>query len=154
MHELSLFSLILKQTRTWKFLGAFAVVFLICSFLLWITDPSLITYMDALWYSFMLVTTVGFGDLTATNLISRLISVFLGLYGVVAIGFICGVGASWLFEKVREGRGEPVAMMIHQLEHLEDLDDTQLAAIQQKARNLSSATKPSPVDGTMQPSSE
>ncbi len=138
MNEVSLFALILKQTKTWKFLGAFAITFLICTLLLWLVDPSLKTYMDALWYGFMLVTTVGFGDLTATNLISRLISVFLGLYGVLAIGFICGVGASWLFEKIREGRGESVARMIDQLEHLEDLDDHQLAAIQQRAQKITS----------------
>lgn len=136
MKEINLFALILRQTKTVRFLASFACVFVICTLLLWWLDPSLETYGDAIWYGFMLVTTIGFGDLKAVTLSSRLVSVFLGLYGILAIGFICGVGASWLFEKVRAQKGESVALMLHQLEHLEDLDDEQIRSLQSRARQI------------------
>lgn len=139
MKEISLFALILKQTKTVRFLLSFAAVFVICSLLLWLTDPGLKTWGDAIWYSFMLVTTIGFGDLTAATLTSRLISVFLGLYGVLAIGFICGVGASWLDEKVRGS--ESVALMLSQLEHLEDLSDDQVQDLSDRIASLPSSAK-------------
>lgn len=133
MKELSLFALIMKQTRMKRFLLSFGVVFLICTLLIWAFDPDMQTWWDAIWYGFMLVTTTGFGDLTVSTLPARLVSVVLGLYGILVIGFICGVGASWLYEKVREGHDESIARMIDQLEHLDTLDDDQIAKLQEKA---------------------
>ncbi len=126
MKVISLFSLILKQTHTRRYLTAFVGFFLVATLLLWLTDPDLHSWWDAIWYGFMLVTTIGFGDLKATTLVSRLISVVLGLNGILTMGFLCGVGASWLFETVRLGQGESIARMLDQLEHLEDLDDDQI----------------------------
>lgn len=138
MKEISLFALILKQTKTVRFLLSFVIVFLVCTLLLWVCDPSLESYGDAIWYGFMLVTTIGFGDLHATTLSSRLISVFLGLYGVTAIGFICGAGASWLYEKVKGD--ESIALMLHQLEHVDVLDDQAIDTLQ-KHLNLKPDTQ-------------
>ena len=37
------------------------------------------SFGDALWYSFAVVTTIGFGDVVATTLVGRIITVILGL---------------------------------------------------------------------------
>lgn len=139
MREISLFALIMRQTRMKRFLLSFAAAFLICTLLIWLTDPDMSSWWDAIWYGFMLVTTTGFGDLTVTSLPARLISVFLGLYGILVTGFICGVGASWLYEKVREGHDESIARMIDQLEHLDQLSDRQIRHLQKKARRVLAA---------------
>ena len=46
---------------------------------------------DSLWYCFTVVTTIGFGDLTAKTLIGRVVSVFLGMYGIVAVAVITSI---------------------------------------------------------------
>lgn len=129
MKSISLFSLILKQTRTGKFLLSFAAVFVLCTLAMWMLDPSIKTLGDAIWFGFMLVTTTGFGDLTVTTPAARIVAAILGLYGVLTIGFICGVGTSWLFEKFRAGRNDSVSMMLYQLEHLDTLSDEQITAL-------------------------
>lgn len=140
MKEISLFSLIFRQTHMRSYLLAFIPVFLVCCGLIWALDKEITSYGDALWYGFMLVTTIGFGDLTVTSPLARIVSVFLGLYGILMIGFICGVGASWLFEKVRSSRGESVSLMLYQLEHLETLSDEQVAHLQKQVRDLKPQT--------------
>lgn len=139
MNSFNLFLLILKQTKTLRFLSSFSVVFIICTILLRILDPkSLPTYADALWFGFMTVTTIGFGDFTVVTIPARLVTVFLGIYGIFATGFICGVGASWLFEKVRERKNESVSYMVYQLEHLDDLSEEQIADLKNSIQKLQS----------------
>lgn len=142
MKTADLFLLIFRQTRMKKFLISFVIVFLVCSVLMMIFDPDMKNLGDALWFGFMLVTTTGFGDLTVANPIARIVAVFLGLYGIVFFGFITGVGASWLFEKVRDTHDESVAHMLFQLEHLEDLSDEQISSLQKKAIALQKEPHP------------
>ncbi len=136
MKSLTLFSLILKQTHTRQFLRSFMIAYVLCCLVLhWIDPIDLPTYGDAFWFGFIVFTTIGLGDYTVTTLPARLVTVFLGIYGILAIGFICGVGASWLFEKARERRNESVSLMLYQLEHLDELSDEQLDTLKQRLKN-------------------
>ena len=53
------------------------------SFLLYYFEPGMENFNDALWYCFAIVTTIGFGDLTAVTDFGRILSVILGIYGIV-----------------------------------------------------------------------
>lgn len=145
MKNIDLFAIILRQTKTVRFLVSFAVVFTILSLLIMAVDPNINTLSDAIWFGFMVVTTIGFGDLTVASLLGRLLTVMLGLYGILAIGFITGVGASWLFEKVKENGSGSVTSMVYQLEHLDQLSDEQIQSlsdkVEQTATNLSTLKK-------------
>ena len=50
-----------------------------------------INYKDALWYCFALVTTIGFGDITAVTDLGRTISVVLGIYGIIVVALITSI---------------------------------------------------------------
>lgn len=49
------------------------------------------SFGDALWYCFAVVTTIGFGDVVATTLIGRIITVILGLYGLIVVAVITSI---------------------------------------------------------------
>ncbi|MBF0578464.1 two pore domain potassium channel family protein [Erysipelotrichaceae bacterium RD49] len=129
MKNIDLFAIILRQTKTVHFLVSFIFVFTILSLLIMVVDPNINTVSDAVWLGFMVVTTIGFGDLTVSSLLGKLLTVLLGLYGILAIGFITGVGASWLFEKVKENGTGSVTSMVYQLEHLDELSDEQIQSL-------------------------
>lgn len=132
MKNLELFALIFRQTHVARFLGGFAVFFLVACTAMWLLDPSIDTFWNGLWFGFMVITTIGFGDFTVTSWITRLIAACLGIYGILLSGFVCGIGATYLFEKIRIGREESVSEMIWQLEHLDRLDDTQIQKLKKK----------------------
>lgn len=48
-------------------------------------------FADALWYCFTVVTTIGFGDLVATTMVGRIVSVVLGIYGIIAVAVITSI---------------------------------------------------------------
>ena len=49
------------------------------------------SFGDALWYCFAIVTTIGFGDITAITLPGRILSVILGLYGLIVVALITSI---------------------------------------------------------------
>ena len=54
-------------------------------------EDTFTNFGDSLWYTFAVVTTIGFGDFTALTPIGRVISVILGLYGIVAVAVITSI---------------------------------------------------------------
>lgn len=54
-------------------------------------EESVPTFGDGLWYAFAIVTTIGFGDFAATTLVGRIVTVFLGIYGIIVVAVITSV---------------------------------------------------------------
>jgi uncharacterized membrane protein (DUF106 family) len=61
------------------------------SLILMSLEPEMTTFGDALWYCFAVVTTIGFGDIKAVTLIGRLLSVILGMYGIIVVAVITSI---------------------------------------------------------------
>ena len=54
-------------------------------------EPTIPTFGDGLWYSFAVVTTIGFGDFAAQTTIGRIVTVFLGIYGIIVVAVITSI---------------------------------------------------------------
>ena len=50
-----------------------------------------IHYMNALWYCFSVITTIGFGDIVVASPICRILTVVLGIYGIIVVAVITSV---------------------------------------------------------------
>jgi len=61
---------------------------------------------DALWWSFVTITTVGYGDVTPVSLGGRLIGIFIMLFGIGFLGMFTATIASVFVEnRLKEGKG-------------------------------------------------
>ena len=54
-------------------------------------EATIKTFPDALWYCFAVVTTIGFGDMVATTPIGKILTVILGIYGLVVVAVITSI---------------------------------------------------------------
>lgn len=101
---------IVKQTYAAEII--FGLVLLIVSFswVLMYMDPAFTHFSDALWYCFAVVTTIGFGDMTATSTVGRILSVILGIYGIVVVALITSVVVNFYGEMKKAEPGEEEAL--------------------------------------------
>ena len=77
--------------RTYVFEILLGLLSLIVSFSFIFTLFEDISFQDALWYCFAVVTTIGFGDVTVKTMICRIMSVILGIYGVIVVAVMTSV---------------------------------------------------------------
>ena len=87
----SLLGRVIVRTYAAEILAGLMIAVVGASILLPLFEPGIETFGDGLWYSFMLVTTIGFGDMTAITPAGRLISVAIGIYGIVAVALITSI---------------------------------------------------------------
>lgn len=58
------------------------------------------TFGTALWWAFVTITTVGYGDFTPLTIMGRLIAGALMLGGIALLGVVTATIASWIVERV------------------------------------------------------
>ena len=61
------------------------------SFILPRSEPSINSFWEGMWYCFTVITTIGFGDMVAASRIGRLLTVVLGVYGIVVVAILTSV---------------------------------------------------------------
>lgn len=70
-----------------KVMLIYVIWFFLAAIPIWLIEPGINSYADSLWFCFASATSIGYGDIIATTLIGRIISVILTIYsiGVIAI---------------------------------------------------------------------
>ena len=82
---------IIVRTYALEVLFGLLTLMVAFSLILMSTEPEMTNFGDALWYCFAVVTTIGFGDIKAVTLIGRLLSVILGMYGIIVVAVITSI---------------------------------------------------------------
>ena len=99
---------IMRKTYAFEVLYGLVVLVLSCSLYFAVMEPSIPTFEDGLWYSFAVFTTIGFGDLTVSSTFSRILTVILGLYGIVVVAVLTSIIVNFYNEtKDKEPSSEP-----------------------------------------------
>lgn len=82
---------IIRKTKVIEELIGLLTSMMIFAIFLTRIEPNIQTYGDGLWYTFAVVTTIGFGDIVVVTGVGRFLSVILGLYGLFIIAIITSV---------------------------------------------------------------
>jgi voltage-gated potassium channel Kch len=73
-------------------------------------NPSVTSILDGFWWALVTLTTVGYGDVTPTTTLGRLIAGFLMVGGMVTLALFAGVVGASLVNAILEIRGEQFRM--------------------------------------------
>ena len=91
-----------RETYAAEIIGGLVLLIFAFSYILRFLEPNMESLKDGLWYCFAIVTTIGFGDITATTTVGRMLSVILGMYGIVVVALITSVIVNYYGEMRRE----------------------------------------------------
>lgn len=64
------------------------ILIILCSVYFTVVEPNITSYVDSLWYSFSVITTIGFGDVSVVTTFGRILSVILGICGIVVVALV------------------------------------------------------------------
>ncbi|MEG0176927.1 potassium channel family protein [Anaerorhabdus sp.] len=134
MKKIKLLWKILRLTGTDKIVSGFIVFYFIATFLILITEPTITNYGDAMWFTFVSFTTIGYGELLATTLLSRIVTVFVALYGIIVVALIPGVLVSYFTEIKSMKENDTVMEFLNKLERLPELTKDELSEIAENVK--------------------
>ncbi|WP_216917355.1 potassium channel family protein [Nocardia noduli] len=120
------------RARLAVFVGVSSVlVLLLCSLAFFdaeygATDSKIHNFGDALWWSMVSVTTVGYGDVYPVTTEGRLISLILMTFGIGLISFAIGTTTSWVMDQLKnveanvESTDREITVLVTEIRALRD----------------------------------
>ena len=96
--NLSVLRKIIRKTYAEEIILGLLLLIIAFSIVLPRFESGISSYPDAIWYCFMIITTIGFGDITATSLVGRTLSIILGIYGIVVVAVITSIIVNFYME--------------------------------------------------------
>ena len=125
---------ILHHTGFARITCMFLALFLVCSLMVWLADPGVLTFGDGLWFSYEAVSTIGFGDIEAAGPVARVATVALSVFSIFYIALITGVVVNYCSALVKAQQKDTLAAFMDDLEHLEEKTPEELAELSARVR--------------------
>ena len=136
MKKLRILKGVLVRTRADQILISFLCFFFLDALLIWLADPAIESYGDALWYCYAVVSTVGFGDLVASTLVAKIASVVLTVYTLFALAILTGVVVNFYTQIIQAQQKNTLAAFGDKLERLPELSHSELTALSAEIRKF------------------
>lgn len=93
-------------------------------------EPSINTFSDALWWAIVTTTTVGYGDISPTTPIGRVLAVTLMLVGIGIIGTLTSSITSYFNKENEISHEKKVLQIVQSIENVDNLTDADLELVQ------------------------
>ena len=118
----------------YEMLGGFLAYYFITALIIWGVDPAITKFTDSLWFCFATCTTVGFGDIVATSVVSRILTIILTCYGILVTAFIPAVVVNYFMEFNKIKANESIVQFFDTLENIDKLSHDELVELAGKIR--------------------
>lgn len=86
----TLFKIIIRTFALEIILGLVTVM-VASALVVWYYEPEIKSFGDGMWFAFETVTTIGYGEFKIVTVIGRIVSVIVGLYGIVVVAVITSI---------------------------------------------------------------
>ena len=130
--------IIIRRSGAGGILAGFLGLYLACALVTLVVEPDVTTIVDALWFMWAVSTTVGLGDLTAVTIVGRTASMICSVAAIVTTAIITAVVVDYFNESRQNQMDESVSLFLDKLEHLPELDESELEEISARVRKMRS----------------
>lgn len=120
--RLNVISRIIKKSMVYEIILALMILVILCSVYFTIVEPSMTSYVDSLWYSFAVITTIGFGDVTVSTTLGRILSVILGISGIVVVALFTSIIVNFYNEMNKKRDEAEIRRVIKKIDELERIE--------------------------------
>ncbi len=103
-------------------------------------EPSMETYADALWWSMVTATTVGYGDISPETGIGRLIALILMVFGIGLLGMITGSIATYFLSGEKQDN-PTIDFIKNELSRYDNLSEEEMERLIMLMKQLSKEKK-------------
>ena len=135
MYKLRILWKVIRHLNFDKVIFGFLVFYVISSGIIMMVEPGN-RMGDALWYTFVACTSIGFGDMVATTFIGRALTVIVTVMEILLVAMFSGVVVSYYLEIVRATEKDDLSMFLDKLEHVSELSQEELKEIEDKVRSI------------------
>ena len=120
--KINVVSKIIRKSMVKEIILGLLILVVLCSVYFTIVEPNITSYVDALWYSFAVITTIGFGDVYVTTTFGRIISVILGISGIVVVALFTSFIVNFYNEMNKKREEKTLQRLLDQAAELEKLE--------------------------------
>ena len=136
MKKLRILGEILRRTHADKILLGFVAFLFIDAFLIMLVEPGIIHYGDSIWYCYVALATIGFGDIVAKTFVGRVLTILLSLYATLVIAIVTGVVVNYYMQIIQLRQKETLTNLMDRLESLPEMSKDELQEISNKVKHF------------------
>ncbi len=126
----------MKNTMADEILLSYIIFVIIDAAAIWLLEPSITSFGDAIWYCYAVVSTAGFGDMVATTFVTRLLSVILTVYSTLVLAIITGVVVNYYTQLLELKNKDAIAEVLDSMERLPELSKEELAELSERVKRF------------------
>ena len=136
MKKLRILNSIMKRTHMYPIITSFLGFVLIGAWIIQMVEPEISSYGDALWYCYILMATVGFGDFAAVTFIGRILSVLISVYALFVFAMATGVVVNFHAQLIEVQQKNSLAAFVEKMQHLPELSKEELAQMSENVKKF------------------
>ena len=121
--KMDVISNIIRKSMVNEIILLLLILVFLCSIYFTIVEPNITSYVDALWYSFAVITTIGFGDVYVITTFGRILSVILGISGIAVVAVFTSFIVNFYNEMSKRREERVIKRLEQKTEELEKIEE-------------------------------
>lgn len=136
MKRLRILKKVLQDTKADKILISYLIFVFIDALVIWLADPGVDSYGNALWYCCSTISTAGYGDVVAVGMVGKIATVLLMIYSVIVLAIVTGVIVNFYNQLIALRQKETIVAFIHRLENLPEMSKEELEEMSKQVKKF------------------
>lgn len=118
--KVDVISNIIRKSLAKEILAALLILIILCSVYFTIVEPNITSYVDSLWYSFTIITTIGLGDVHVVTTLGRILSIILGISGIAVVAVFTSLIVNFYHEMNKKREDRTLKQIADEVKELEE----------------------------------